>query len=75
MQYSAGYVDSLKTIKAPTLIVWGQNDLLLPPSDAEKYHKLIRGSSVRLIDRCGHMPNVEKYMEFNDAILDFLNTV
>lgn len=75
MQYSAGYVNSLKGIKAPTLIVWGQNDLLLPPSDAEKYHELIKGSSVRMIDRCGHIPNVEKYIEFNDAILDFLKTV
>jgi pimeloyl-ACP methyl ester carboxylesterase len=75
MQYSAGYVDSLKMIKAPTLVIWGQNDMLLPPSDAEKYHEHIRGSSVKLIDHCGHMPNVEKYMEFNDAILEFLNSV
>lgn len=75
MQFNAAFVGSLKNITAPTLIIWGKNDMLLPLSDAQKYHEQIRNSSVMLIDRCGHMPNVEKYMEFNDAILDFLKTV
>lgn len=72
-RYDTAYVDSLKSITAPTLIIWGRNDMLLPVSDAKKYNELISSSSVMLIDQCGHIPNVEKYMEFNKLVIDFFN--
>jgi pimeloyl-ACP methyl ester carboxylesterase len=27
---------------------------------------------LKMVDKCGHMPNVEKHGEFNTAVLDFL---
>lgn len=72
LQCDTAYTESIRTVSAPTLIVWGKNDMLLPVSDAVRYHELIPGSTMKLIDRCGHLPNVEKYQEFNDAVLDFL---
>jgi len=64
--------DVVKTIKQPTLIVWGRQDGLLPLSDAERFHKDIAGSTLVVIDQCAHVPNVEKPGEFNAAVLKFL---
>jgi len=64
--------DSVKTIKRPTLIVWGREDGLTPLSDAERFNKDIAGSKLVVIDQCGHVPNIEKAGEFNAAVLKFL---
>jgi pimeloyl-ACP methyl ester carboxylesterase len=70
--YDPGYINALMSITAPALIIWGEDDLLLPAEDAQKYKKLIPGSKVKIVGYCGHMPNVEKHGEFNSAVLDFL---
>lgn len=72
LHYDHDYIRALMAISAPTLIIWGEDDLLLPSEDAEKYRGLIAGSKVKVIERCGHMPNVERYVEFNAAVLSFL---
>jgi pimeloyl-ACP methyl ester carboxylesterase len=64
--------DTVKTIKTPTLIVWGREDGLVPLSNGERFHKDIAGSTLVVIDQCGHIPNVEKAGEFNAAVLKFL---
>jgi pimeloyl-ACP methyl ester carboxylesterase len=64
--------DTVKTIKRPTLIVWGREDGLTPVADAERFHKDIAGSKLVVFDQCGHAPNMEKPGEFNAAVLKFL---
>lgn len=64
--------DTVKTIKQPTLIVWGRQDGLTPLSDGERFNKDIAGSKLVVFDQCGHVPNIEKYVEFNAAVLKFL---
>ena len=64
--------DVVKTIKRPTLIVWGRQDGLVPLSDGERLNKDIAGSKLVVIDQCGHVPNFEKAAEFNAAALKFL---
>jgi pimeloyl-ACP methyl ester carboxylesterase len=59
-------------IKQPTLIVWGKQDGLLPLADGEKFDKEIPNSSLVVFDQCGHVPQVEKALEFNTAVLKFL---
>lgn len=59
-------------IKQPTLIVWGKQDGLLPLADGEKFDKEIPNSELIVFDRCGHVPQVEKALEFNAAVLKFL---
>ena len=67
------YLDSaVKTIKRPTLLVWGREDGLIPLSDAERFKKDIAGSRLVVIDQCAHMPHVEKAGEFNSITLKFL---
>lgn len=64
--------ETVKTIKRPTLIVWGRQDGLTPVADAERFHKDIAGSKLIVFDQCGHVPNFEKASEFNAALLKFL---
>jgi len=64
--------DIVKTIKRPTLIIWGRQDGLVPLAEGERFNKDIAGSKMVVIDQCGHMPNAEKPGEFNAAVLKFL---
>jgi len=65
--------DTVKTIKRPTLIVWGRQDGLVSLADGERFNKDIAGSKLVVVDQCGHVPNVEKPGEFNAALLKFLS--
>jgi pimeloyl-ACP methyl ester carboxylesterase len=64
--------DRLGEIKKPTLIIWGKQDGLLPVSDAGVFNKGIAGSQLIVFENCGHVPQFEKALEFNKAVLDFL---
>jgi len=64
--------DIVKTIKRPTLIIWGRQDGLVPLAEGERFNKDIAGSKMFVIDQCGHVPNIEKPGEFNAAVLKFL---
>jgi pimeloyl-ACP methyl ester carboxylesterase len=62
----------LSAIKHPTLIVWGREDGLTPLSLGERFKREIRGSELLVIEKCGHVPQIEKAAEFNAALLKFL---
>jgi len=65
--------DKLHKIKAPTLLIWGLQDIVTPPFVGEKFHELIEDSRLHMLDKCGHAPMMEKPEEFNvllDAFLD-----
>ncbi len=62
----------LGTITAPTLILWGRQDRILPVSQALDAAGRIPGARLHVFERCGHMPNVEYPEEFNRIVLDFL---
>lgn len=62
----------LDAIKQPTLIIWGREDGLTPLALGERFNKDIKGSQIFIIDKCGHVPQMEKAAEFNAALLKFL---
>jgi pimeloyl-ACP methyl ester carboxylesterase len=64
--------DELKTIQAPTLLIWGNNDTVTPPMVGEEFHRLIPNSELHFIDKCGHAPMMEVPAEFNVIMHDFL---
>ncbi|MBX3322393.1 MAG: alpha/beta hydrolase [Phycisphaeraceae bacterium] len=63
--------DHIGQIAAPTLLIWGRNDIVTPPSAAQGFADLIPGSELFWIDRCGHAPMIEAPAEFARAMLDF----
>jgi pimeloyl-ACP methyl ester carboxylesterase len=64
--------NKLAAIKHPTLIVWGREDALTPLSMGERFKKEISASELLIIEKCGHVPQLEKAAEFNSALLKFL---
>ena len=64
--------DKLKSIHAPTLVIWGRNDELISVERAEKFGSGIHGAKVVVFEQCGHAPPIEKADEFNRALLEFL---
>lgn len=64
--------EELKEITQPTLLVWGNNDIVTPPFVAEEFHKLIQNSELHFIDKCGHAPMMEVPGEFNKILEKFL---
>ena len=64
--------DTVKTIKRPTLLIWGKQDGLVPVAEGELFKKDIAGSQLVVFDQCGHMPQIEKPAEFNAAVIKFL---
>lgn len=61
--------EELSQIQQPTLLIWGNNDIITPPFVGSEFHKLIPNSELHFIDKCGHAPMMEVPAEFN-AILD-----
>jgi pimeloyl-ACP methyl ester carboxylesterase len=62
----------LGRIKAPTLVVWGAQDRLLPPPLGEAYRRGIPGATLTTLDGCGHLPPLEQPERFARVALDFL---
>jgi 2-hydroxy-6-oxonona-2,4-dienedioate hydrolase len=62
---------SLSKIDVPTLLIWGENDRMIPLAYSKEYTEISR-SNLTIIDNCGHTPFVEKPVEFNNIVLKFL---
>ena len=60
-------------IKAPTLLIWGLNDTITPPEVGHEFNQLIPGSTLRFIDKCCHAPMMERPVEFNEIVTEWLN--
>jgi pimeloyl-ACP methyl ester carboxylesterase len=65
-------LSDLKNIHAPTLIVWGEHDRIIPLAHAHITAAKIPGSRLEIFGRCGHVPMFEYPEKFNQLVLDFL---
>lgn len=59
-------------IKSPTLIIVGEEDILIPIKYSKILNEKIKGSRLVIIKDCGHVPILEKPEEFNKIVLSFL---
>ena len=62
----------LTEIEVPTLLIWGLNDTITPPAVAHEFNRLINGSELYFIDKCGHAPMMEHPEKFNKILDKFL---
>ncbi len=67
--------EELNQIQQPTLLIWGNNDIVTPPFVAEEFKKLIPNSQLHFIDKCGHAPMMEVPAEFNIILEKFLGSL
>ncbi len=61
----------LRFIAAPTLIITGPADTLVPSSDSDAMHDMIPNSTLITIPEAGHLSNLDKADAFNDALREF----
>jgi pimeloyl-ACP methyl ester carboxylesterase len=62
----------LYRLSAPTRIVWGDRDELIPVSYAEAWADAIAGADVVRVPGAGHLLNVDQPVATAEAIADFL---
>jgi pimeloyl-ACP methyl ester carboxylesterase len=62
----------LPTITAPTRILWGADDRLIPLTTGERLRDRIPGSRLTVLPHCGHLPQEECPALFHAALNAFL---
>jgi pimeloyl-ACP methyl ester carboxylesterase len=62
----------LRSVRAPTLIVWGERDHLVPLRVAEQWQRALPRSRLVLLP-CGHVPMLEAPRELARSVLSFLD--
>ncbi len=63
----------LAEITLPTLVIWGEQDRLVPVGAAYAYEKRIPHSELHLIHDTGHMVQIERPARFNQVVEDFIS--
>ena len=56
-----------------TLLIWGEQDNIVPIDAARIYNESIPGSKLEILENCGHRPEIEKGKEFAEKVLRFLS--
>lgn len=72
LQPDPALLEAMRSVKVPTLLVWGREDRIVPPQQGEMLHAAMPNSSLVVIDRAGHLPMVERPETMNRLVRDFL---
>ncbi len=65
----------LHRIKLPALVLWGDDDKIMPPAYAELWRRRLPDARLVMVEQCGHLPHVEKAELTARHVLDFLKGV
>ena len=66
-------LDRLRDLRRPLLTVWGEEDSIIPVSQAQAVKRALPRSVTRVIPQCGHWPHMEQAEQFNELLLQFLD--
>ena len=66
------WLDNLKRSAIPLLTIWGSKDKVIPIEYAENARIALLGSIVKVIQNCGHWPQMEKPDQVNHMLINFL---
>ena len=58
----------------PTLIMWGDQDHIIPVDHAHATHRAVPASRLEIIEGSGHFPHVEMPDRFAEVLTDFVHT-
>ncbi|MCP9463304.1 MAG: alpha/beta hydrolase [Nitrospira sp.] len=72
--WESGYAVRLRTIRHPTLIIWGEEDRIFPLSVGQELHHLIEGSQFVSIPLAGHIPQWERPDLVNDVLIAYIQS-
>lgn len=66
------FADHLQDIKAPTLIIWGGDDTLVPVSNVSYIKEKLSAAQVVIYDKVGHAPAIEEPERYVADLIKFL---
>ena len=66
-------IDQTVNLKIPVLLIWGEDDRILPLESGRQLHEDIKGSELVIIPGSGHDPHEEKPAETIQAMESFLH--
>ena len=61
----------LDRVRCPVLVVWGERDVMVAPSGAERIVAALPDAAVELIEDCGHCPQIEAADRVAGLLADF----
>ncbi len=64
----------MPSIKAPTLLIWGEDDTATPLSDAKKMERLIPDAGLVSFPGCGHYSFLDNPYLFGSVLKSFINS-
>jgi pimeloyl-ACP methyl ester carboxylesterase len=64
--------DRLDHVQQRTLIIWGEQDAIVPVSHGRAAEVAIPDANLCVIETCGHLPMLERADLFNQALTAFL---
>lgn len=66
--------DLLPGIHTPTLLIWGKEDKITPLHVAWEFEEMLPQAELVVFDHCGHVPMMEKPVDFNRVLETYLTT-
>ena len=52
--------------------MWGREDRIVPVICGEQYARLLPNATLKIIEGCGHSPNIERPDEYVRLLAEFL---
>ena len=65
----------LHRIKLPALVVWGDDDKIMPPANAAPWRERLPDARLVMVDDCGHLPHVEHAILIAKHVREFVEGV
>lgn len=59
-------------VKAPTLLVWGKQDKIVPPICGQQYKDATPNARLELLENCGHFAEVDQEQQTTKLVKEFL---
>ena len=69
-----GLKKRIHRVKAPTLLIWGAEDRIVPPVYAEEFARQIAGATVETVKEAGHAPHLEQAAAVAESVRGFLRS-
>ena len=58
-------------VRAPVLLVWGEQDRVVPPAYADEFTSRLEDARTAVLPQCGHLPMLERPEELADRVVEF----
>ncbi|MFN2615929.1 MAG: alpha/beta fold hydrolase [Thermoleophilaceae bacterium] len=60
--------------EVPFLIMWGEEDSVIPARHGQRAHELVRGSRLEVLPDAGHFPHLDQPDRFLEVLADFVDS-